>query len=133
MLRRACWIAAAVAFCVLVGGCAVRFTELSHGMSQAEVTEVLGPPSVRRTDGVGRPQWIYFDVPLDEPPRLDRPEGRERLRLRLAEKNPAFFRASPSSYKMTLFLSFDGAGRVVASRTMVRETGTLFPPPGSRR
>lgn len=111
----------------------MKFTELSHGMSREDVVTRLGPPSVRRQDERGGPQWIYFDLPLDEPPLRDEPDGRDRLRMRLAERNPAFFQSATSNYKMTLFLSFDDGGTVVETKTMVRRVGTVIGPPGHRR
>lgn len=98
-------------------------------MDAPAVMDRLGRPGTIRTDDQGRTQWIYFDVPLDEPPRADAPDGNERLRMRLAERNPAFFHSVPSTYKMTLFLTFDGAEQLVGIRTMVRRTGTVFPRP----
>lgn len=114
---------------LLAGGCALKFTELSGGMDASAVVDRLGRPDTIRTDDRGRTQWIYFDVPLDEPPRTDAPDGTERLRMRLAERNPAFFHSAFSTYKMTLFLTLDDAGKLVGIRTMVRETGTVFPRP----
>lgn len=111
----------------------MTFTDLSHGMSREDVVDRLGLPSVRRQDERGRTQWIYFDLPLDEPPLRDAPKGRERLRMRLAERNPAFFRSAVSNYKMTLFISFDDAGTVAGTRTMARRVGTVIGPPGNRR
>lgn len=111
----------------LVAGCAVRFTEVRHGMTREDIMDRLGRPSLRTTDEQGRMQWIDFDVPLDENPRTDTVEGRRRLRLRLAEKNPAFFQSRPSNDKMTLFFSFDEEGNVADSRYMSRPTGTRLP------
>lgn len=117
----------------LAGGCALKFTELSGGMDTSAVTERLGRPGIVRTDEPGRTQWIYFDVPLDEPPRADETNGTERLRMRLAERNPAFFRSAPSTYNMTLFLTFDEGGTLVGIRTQVRRTGSLMPRPRGGR
>lgn len=126
-------LAVAAVLLLLAGGCAVKFTELSGGMETTAVVDRLGRPGTIRTNDQGRTQWIYFDVPLDEPPRTDVPDGTERLRMRLAERNPAFFHSAPSRYKMTLLLTFDGTGKLVETRTMVRETGTVFPRPRSGR